>query len=217
MDLLIYCAGGLGSEVMDLARRINLRSSRWEHLCFIDDVRSAPFFYGVEVYPFDRVLDIFPMGSFEVVIANGEPAVREKLYGKLREHRIPLATLIDPSAIVSDSAQIGSGVALFGFTVVSSRVLLSDNSIFYPHTFVGHDCRIQAHCVVAAGVNIGGHCTIGQSSFIGMGATIRQNTAVGRHVIIGMNAAVTKQIPNDVVAYGVPAQHRRMNSSRKVF
>lgn len=217
MDLLIYCAGGLGTEVMDLARRINLRSNRWEHVRFIDDVRSAPFFYGAEVYPFDRVPDIFPMGSFEVVIANGEPAVREKLYGKLREHHIPLATLIDPSAIVSDSAQIGSGVVLFGFTVVSSQVLLSDDSLFYPHTFIGHDCRIQSHCVVAAGVNIGGHCTIGQSSFIGMGATIRQNTAVGCHVIIGMNAAVTKQIPNDVVAYGVPAQHRRMNSSRKVF
>lgn len=217
MDLLIYCAGGLGMEVMDLARRINLHSNRWEHLRFIDDVRSAPLFYGTEVYPFDRVLKNFPIGSFEVVIANGEPAVREKLYGKLQEHRIPLTTLIDPSAIVSDSAQIGSGVVLFGFTVVSSQVLLSDNCLFYPHTFIGHDCRIQPHCVVAAGVNIGGHCVIGRSSFIGMGAAIRQNTAVGRHVIIGMNAAVTKQIPNDVVAYGVPAQHRRTNSGQKVF
>ena len=37
MRLGIYGAGGLGREVYELALRINVKSSRWSEIIFIDD------------------------------------------------------------------------------------------------------------------------------------------------------------------------------------
>ena len=41
MKLFIYCSGGFGKEIMDMARRINRIESKWEEICFIDDIRQG--------------------------------------------------------------------------------------------------------------------------------------------------------------------------------
>jgi len=37
VKLFIYCAGGFGKEIMDVARRINNLENRWDEIYFIDD------------------------------------------------------------------------------------------------------------------------------------------------------------------------------------
>ena len=40
MILGIYCAGGFGKEVFDIASRQNVISQEWEKIIFIDDFAS---------------------------------------------------------------------------------------------------------------------------------------------------------------------------------
>jgi acetyltransferase-like isoleucine patch superfamily enzyme len=55
-------------------------------------------------------------------------------------------------------------------------------------------------------VNISGHVNIGEEVSVGTGSKIIQNISIGRNTIIGAGAIVTKDIPENVVAVGMPAK-----------
>lgn len=51
MILAIYCAGGMGRKVLDLARAVN----RWERIVFVDDVTPQRVCNGAPVYRFSDI------------------------------------------------------------------------------------------------------------------------------------------------------------------
>lgn len=48
--------------------------------------------------------------------------------------------------------------------------------------------------------------TIGEGATIGAGAVINDQISIGKHSFIGAGAVVTKDIPDNVIAYGTPAK-----------
>ena len=52
---------------------------------------------------------------------------------------------------------------------------------------------------------------IGNNVWIGGGAIIMPGVTIGNNVVIGAGSIVTKDIPNDVVAYGNPCRVMRKN------
>ena len=79
MNLLIYCAGGFGREVMDIARRLNRAHARWETIAFLDDAREETEYYGPRVLQLEDACARFGANAVEAVIATGEPFVRKAL------------------------------------------------------------------------------------------------------------------------------------------
>ena len=71
---------------------------------------------------------------------------------------------------------------------------------------IGHDALIGDHTKISAGVLMGGFAEVGRRSFVGMGATIRNRVNVGSDTLIGMGSNVTKNIPDNVIAYGNPCK-----------
>ena len=61
---------------------------------------------------------------------------------------------------------------------------------------------------VTVGAGTGGVPILGDNVSIGVGATLIGNVQIGHNVIIGAGAVVTKNVPDDSVAVGVPAQFR---------
>lgn len=217
MNLFVYCAGGFGLEVMDLARRINLSQKKWEHIGFIDDVHAQNEYYDTDLYSFNYVENHFNRNTFEIVIANGEPFAREALYNKLKSSGIRLATLVDSTAVISKTAKLDEGVIVLAFDFISSEVIIEANTALYTNSFIGHNSKIGANCVVSSGVNIAGHCNIGKNTFVGMGTKVKQKISVGKETIIGMGSVVLDDIQEGTVAYGYPAKSIRKNTTRKVF
>jgi len=218
LRLFIYCAGGFGKEVLDTAKRINKSENRWNDICFIDDdVRLGNEFYGTKLFSFDKVLEKFDLCSFEVSIANGEPTINKLIYDKLKLNKISLATIIDNSSIISDTAQIGEGVIVTAYCSVSSDAVLGDNSVINTKSIVGHDVKLGVHCVISSLVNIGGACSIGDNSYVGMGVQIKERTIIGKDTIVGMGSVVYNDIPDEMIALGNPARPMRRNVDKKIF
>lgn len=216
MKLFIYCAGGFGKEVMDSARRVNKSKNIWEEILFMDDMILDDIHYGARKFAFDQVIENFSIDTIEVAIANGEPEYRAELYEKLKSYHTKLATIIDETAIISETATIGEGVIILAYAYVSSLGKLGNNSVLYNYSGVGHEVTIKENCVISAGAIIAGNVLIKENTYIGLGAKIKERITIGKGAIIGMGAAVFKDIPDNCVALGNPAK-RITKIDGKVF
>jgi serine O-acetyltransferase len=94
--------------------------------------------------------------------------------------------------------KIGSGfyIGHFGGIVVNSKSVIGRN------------------CNISPGVNVGqanrgrkkGYPTVGDNVYIGPGAKIVGAVTVGNNAAIGANAVVTKNVPDNAVVAGIPAE-----------
>ncbi|MCA3017251.1 MAG: acetyltransferase [Rhodocyclaceae bacterium] len=216
-SLFVYCAGGYGKEVMDVANRFNTMRSRWQSISFIDDVCKDDVRYGAKVFDFAQMCEFLARNAGEVIIANGEPAARVALRNRLEENGIRLGQLVDNSSIVVPTARLAAGVIVAPLCSISSDADLGTNVSVNTMSIVGHDVVVGENTVISSMVNIGGSSIIGKDCYIGMGALIKEGIKIGHDVIIGMGSVVYSDIPDNVIALGNPARAARPNADKRVF
>jgi sugar O-acyltransferase (sialic acid O-acetyltransferase NeuD family) len=218
MKLCIYGAGGFGKEVYDIASRINDEHQRWDEILFmVDSAYIKSDSYKGRLLAIEDISNELDLNNLEVIIANGEPAVRRKLYAKIKSMNIKFAILIDPSAIISDTATIEEGAIVASLSIIASSSVVGCNVVINTHTTIGHDIIIGEHSVVSTNVTIGGSSVIGAETYIGLGAQTKDRLTIGYQVIVGMGAIVFKDIPDKMIAMGNPARPIRRNEDNKVF
>jgi sugar O-acyltransferase (sialic acid O-acetyltransferase NeuD family) len=215
--LFIYCAGGFGQEVMDVARRRNSSTPTWSEIHFLDDVCETSTRYGARVFTFGQALDWMSMHGGEVVIANGEPAAKQAICTRLEVHNIALGTVVDASTIVANTAHVSPGTIVAPMCSISSNVFLEKNVSINTMSIIGHDAHIDQNTVISSKVSVGGHSRIGRNTYIGMGALIKDGLNIGQDVIIGMGSVVHNDIPDGMIALGNPARPVRRNEDKRVF
>ena len=79
------------------------------------------------------------------------------------------------------------------------------------HVSIGHHTTIGDYCSINPGTNIAGNVTIGEGTTIGMGVNIIDGIKIGKNTIVGAGSVVTKDIPDNVIAYGSPCKVIRDN------
>jgi acetyltransferase-like isoleucine patch superfamily enzyme len=78
--------------------------------------------------------------------------------------------------------------------------------IIITNAFIDHERNLQNGVHISPGVTLGGRVSIGAGPWIGVGASIIDHNTIGSGSIIGAGSVVVKDIPDGVVAYGVPAK-----------
>lgn len=217
MILGIYCAGNLGRELVDLAKRINIIKKRWEDIIFIDEERTEKEYYDVKIFKLDEVSH--KKNDIEFIIANGTPTNRFKIYNKLKENKYVMGNLIDPTAIISNSATIreNSGIIVTAYSSISSNASLKENVLIQPYVRIPHDVIICEHCVISANVSLGGGIYVGKNTFIGLGASLKENIVVGDEAVIGMGANVVRDVSANSINIGNPSKKIGENTTGKIF
>lgn len=216
MVLGVYCAGGLGGCVIEMAKEINENSKRWEHICFINDVK--PYIdTDDEVMTFEKFCAKYPCNKAEIIIASGEPQGRSNLFEKVKSFGYILPNLIDPNSAAKKIKKIGEGNIIQDFVHISpNNVVIGDNNVFMTSSVIAHDNVIGSHCVFASSTNSSGRVTVADRCFIGTGAKLRENIIIRQDAVIGMGAVVLKDVAESAVMTGFPAMEIRKNTG-KVF
>ncbi|MHB0939442.1 MAG: acetyltransferase [Armatimonadota bacterium] len=130
---------------------------------------------------------------------------RRQFVEQVRALGVPFATLAHPIARVSRTAVLGEGCLISPFANVSAHTMLDAQVFVNRGVLIGHHTRIGEYCTLQPGANIAGMVTIGPRTYIGMGALIRDNITIGEGCVIGAGSVVTKDLPDHVLAMGVPA------------
>ncbi len=88
-------------------------------------------------------------------------------------------TIVHPSAVISPSARIGTGVFVGPLAVISSKATIGDHGIVHIHASVGHDVEIGECCAILPGARISGSVTMGDRVLIGSNAFLAAGIRIG--------------------------------------
>jgi len=119
--------------------------------------------------------------------------------------------LIHSTSSISSTTKLGKGVMINDNTSISAHTTIGDFVSLNRNASIGHHSVIENFVNINPGAIIAGHTTIGQGSKIGMGAMLLDGVSVGKNSIIGAGSVVTKDIPDNVIAYGSPCKIIRTN------
>jgi sugar O-acyltransferase (sialic acid O-acetyltransferase NeuD family) len=207
-SIVILGAGGFGREVLDIIIAQNKVSKRWKMLGFVDE---NPELKG-------KVLNGYPvLGSFDwfseadlkevrVVCALGDNVSKKKMVEKAQGLGLRFANVLHPSVIMTDFVTLGEGVIICAGCILTNQITIGNHVIINLDVTIGHDSIIEDFCTLSPGVHISGRNKIGEGANIGTGAVTIQGMSIGRWSIIGAGAVVVRDIPDKVIAVGVPAK-----------
>ena len=116
------------------------------------------------------------------------------------------ATIIHPSAVVSDKAEIGNGVVLMPFTLISPNVVIGNHTQMYAQSFVGHDTKIGEMVFIANNASIGGRVDVMKGAHIGSNSSIIERAVLGEFSIVGLGTVVLKDVEKFEKVVGNPAK-----------
>lgn len=218
MNLMIYGEGGLGHEVLDLALRLEHGGQcGYQKILFLDDHPSGNDYMGYPVYSPGEAFQMYGPQDTGVVIAIGEPAVRQKLTARVLEAGYGLETLIHPSAHVGLNTKTGPGTVVQRGVFLSCDCVVGSNCFLQPAAAVGHNCSIGDNCVISTNTAISGGVSIGENTYLAVGITVREGITIGKNTIIGMGSVVVRDIPDNVIALGNPARPVKHKDDARVF
>jgi sugar O-acyltransferase (sialic acid O-acetyltransferase NeuD family) len=193
--ILLGC-GGHGSVVLDCLSRLGS-----DILGVVDRMKPA----GLGTVPYLGDEDI--LGSYkpeEILLANGLGSVgrttkRSGVFQHWCQRGFQFATIIHPSAIRAESAEIGEGAQVMAGAIVQPHVCIGRNVIINTGASVDHHCVIEEHAHIAPGVVLSGTVSVGASTHIGTGVRVMQNIRIGANCIVGVGVTVLADIPDNTV------------------
>lgn len=145
------------------------------------------------------------------IIAIGDVAIRRKIAEKISSicPEFLFIKAIHPSSIIAKDVIIGEGAMVMAGAVINSCAVIGKHCIVNSNSTVEHDNLIKDYVNISPSVTTGGNVTIKTGTVIGIGSNILPNITIGENAVIGAASLVCKDIPDNVVCYGIPARVKR--------
>ena len=136
--------------------------------------------------------------------AIGNPVQRRYIVERFEKSCARFISLIDPSAIVSDRAEIGTGAIICPHAFVSCFTRLGRHVHLNVASTVGHDATLGDFVTLSAHVDLTGGVRVGEGAFFGTHAAVLPNHSIGRWSRIGAGCTVVRHIKDEAILYAEP-------------
>ena len=133
------------------------------------------------------------------------PSIRERIYNKVKQAGVKLATIIASTARVSRYASLGEGTVVMHQAVVNAGTKVGMNCIINTFCNIEHDAIIGDQCHISTGTMVNGDCRVGERVFIGSQSVLVNGITVGDDIVIGAGSVVRKSISVRGIYAGNPA------------
>jgi sugar O-acyltransferase (sialic acid O-acetyltransferase NeuD family) len=209
--ILVYGAGGHGKVVAD----IFIAKGEGELAGFVDDKEEllGDNVIGFPVFGNGEWLREQALHSrISVALGIGDNRSRQMAADRCSQWGIEVLTLIHPAATVSPFALLGRGSVVMAGAIVNPDARVGAGVIVNTGSLVEHDVEIGDYAHVAPNASMGGASRLGAFSHLGLGVVVLQGIHIDAHTMVGAGAVVVANLPDHVVAMGVPARiHRQLD------
>ncbi len=123
-------------------------------------------------------------------------------------HNADQVEIIYSNLVIGDDCYIGRDCIfdLMGKINIGNKVTISHRALLNTHTNAGKSPI--AHNTLKKTV---GNIQINDGAYLGSNVTVLESVDIGRNTIIGARSLVNKNIPVDLIAFGVPCEVRKDN------
>lgn len=142
-----------------------------------------------------------------------KPVPKQLVYALFGHISYNWLNIIHRQTSISSCAELGKGSLINSFVSIAAYASIGDFVSINRNASIGHHTLIEDFVTVNPGATIAGNVTIGKGSTIGMGVNIIDNIRIGKNTIIGAGSLVTRDLPDNVVAYGNPCRIIKDNKS----
>ena len=198
-DIILIGSGGHAKGVIDTIERQN----KYRIVGFIEkEENKGKKYKNYEVIGSDDDLEkLFLNGggvknAFICMAYLGTSDIRTRLYHRLKEVGFHLPIVVDETAVVAESAQIGEGSYIGRNAVVNGDAQVGKMCIINNGAVLEHDCVLGDFSHLSVGAVACGVVKIGEETFVGANATILQCLTVGNKVKVGTGAIVLGDVPD---------------------
>lgn len=201
LPLILLGAGGHAKVVLSLLRAIG------RDVAGVCDpglaASGAAEWRGLPVLGGDEALEHFAPSTHELAngigqIDPGTDTPRARLYEALSTRGFRFPPLVHPAAVVDPTAQLSDGAQIMAGVVLQADCRIGRNTIVNTRASVDHDSEIGAHVHIAPGAVLCGTVGVGDNSYIGAGATVVQGVRVGANAFVKAGCL----LPRDLDAWG---------------
>ena len=150
----------------------------------------------------------------EFVITVGfikNPAIRIKLYNKVKEAGGKLATVVASTAHVSKYAEIGEGTVVLHQAFVNAGTKVGKNVILNTFTNIEHDAEIGDHCHISTGTMVNGEAKVHDCVFVGSQSVVNQCVSICKNCVVASGTVVSKNLTIPGIYAGNPVKLIKKN------
>lgn len=205
--LAIFGAGAAGREIAWLAQRC------WGEeisITFLVDGDSlvGTRANGIPTVHIREFAQKFPRTP--VLVAVGDPALREQCVRKCAAAGLGFTTLVHPRVETSRRVAVGMGTMICAGVVLTTNINIGQHVYINIGCTISHNAQIADYATLSPGVHLAGWVTVGRRAFFGTGAVVRNGSAdrpvtIGENAIIGAGACVIQDVEPNTTVVGVPA------------
>lgn len=165
---------------------------------------------GIPIIGGDDALPIlFEQGIRHAFVAIGHNSKRRGLANHVESLGFQLINALSPHSYIASGVSLGKGVAVMAGAIIQPDSFIGSYSIINTGATIDHDGVIGEACHIAPGCTLSGCVTVGDESFLGTGVKVIDGMHIGAKCMVGAGAVVIRNIPDAVLAIGVPATIQR--------
>jgi sugar O-acyltransferase (sialic acid O-acetyltransferase NeuD family) len=206
----------MGTDLLILGKGDNIITMILDNLYSIDYLPKITIYNNLDLpilNPFDHQnfnvevlteIDIDKYDSFALGVY--QPKHKTKIIETIKPDMNKFINIIHSGLDFSRMVKLGTGLLINSKVSIAAHTTIGDFVSINRHVSIGHHTTIGDYCSINPGTNIAGNVTIGEGTTIGMGTNIIDKIKIGKNTIIGAGSLVTKDIPDNVVAYGSPCK-----------
>jgi len=195
--LVIVGAGGQGREMRDTVEAVNGVEPTHEFLGFLADE-------GDVLGPVDQLTEL----EADYLIGIGDPEARRRVDALAADAGREAPVLVHPSAQVGSDVRLAPGAYLGPGVVITTNVRVGRHTIVNVAATLAHDVVVGDFVTIGPGSHLAGGVCVEHGADLGVGVVVRPGCRIGAGTVVGAGAVVVSDLPDGVVAMGVPAKPR---------
>jgi sugar O-acyltransferase (sialic acid O-acetyltransferase NeuD family) len=208
--MLIVGAGGLACQLLDDLITMKADVVFWSET----ETKYSFIKKHFKILTTDReVIEYFTSVTSQFVVGIWDIEARKRLTEKFTGLGGKLTSFITPFNYLSLYTTVSNGCVVMNKVSSEPEVLIGEQCIVNRRANFGHGCVVGAFCSIGPYSILASDVEISEGCFVGMGAIVQPKVKIGKNVIISAGAVVTKNIRDNSVVAGVPAQLRFFRKS----
>jgi sugar O-acyltransferase (sialic acid O-acetyltransferase NeuD family) len=144
--------------------------------------------------------------DFPFFIGIGDNLRRQKIAAFIETKGKKIATIIDNSSNISNTAVLDTGTFVCKNVIINSLAKIGKNVILNSGCIIEHECILSDAVHIAPGAVLSGNVRVGERSFVGANSIIKQGVKIGKDVIIGAGTVVICDVPDGKKIVGNPGR-----------